>query len=165
MSKSFKEYEDAKENEEGTVPESVIPESIQLFPQPQLIIPETQVSPSFPDTLAIFPANIFDLIILLSVPGAITCNSSDPPPLPLLQVKVNPETQEVDCESSSEDSANKLLKQVEVNVQCSTASPKGKCPSVAVSAHNLIVVGSLVLDVAADALTNNTTARHDSSAT
>jgi hypothetical protein len=59
MSASFKEYEDTKENEEGTVPESVSPESLPLFQQPWQTVPETQVPPLFPDSIAIFPASLF----------------------------------------------------------------------------------------------------------
>jgi hypothetical protein len=43
MSKSFDGYEDAKENEDGTVPESVIQETLPFSAQELLIIPETQV--------------------------------------------------------------------------------------------------------------------------
>jgi hypothetical protein len=112
MRKSVDNYEDAKENEDGTVPESVIQETLPLHPQPRLIIPETQVSPSFPDSLAIFLASLFDSIVPPSFPEAITHDSLDPPPLPVLQDKVITETQEdqeADCQSSSEDSANELL--------------------------------------------------------
>jgi hypothetical protein len=146
MSASFEEYEDAKEDAEGTVPESVIPESLQLFQHPQLIIPETQVQPSFP--LRIFPASLFDSIISPSIPEAITHNSLDPPPLSLRQDKAIQETNVADCQSFSEDSADELLERVKVIVQCSTESPRGKSPGVAASARSLIVDGSVVLDVA-----------------
>ena len=149
MSASFEEYEDAKEDAEGTVPESVIPESLQLFQHPQLIIPETQVQPSFPDSLRIFPASLFDSIIPPSIPEAITHNSLDPPPLSLRQDKAIQETNVADCQSFSEDSADELLERVKVIVQCSTESPRGKSPGVAASARSLIVDGSVVFNASA----------------
>ncbi len=123
-----------------------------------------QVQPSFPDSSAIFPVSLFDSIIPPSIPDVITHNSLGPPPLPLLQDKIIPATHEAYCQSSSEDSSDELVERVKVIVQCSTESPRGKSHSVATSACNLIVDGSVVLDVAADAPTNNTTARNNSSA-
>ena len=77
----------------------MIPESLPLFQQPWQIVPETQVTQLFPDSIAFFPASHFDSTP--SVPDVITHNSLDPPPLTLLQDKGIPVTQEADCQSSS----------------------------------------------------------------
>jgi hypothetical protein len=63
---------------------------------------------------------------------------------------VIPKTQEADCQSSSEDSADELLEWVKVIIQCRTESPRGKSPRVSASACNLIIDGSVVLDAAPD---------------
>lgn len=112
MSKSFNEYEDTKENEDGTVPESVMPESLQFRQQPWLTIPETQVMqvpPSFPDSVALFLASLFDSTIEVITDG--------PPPLPLLQEKVIQETQAADCQSSRKDITDELLERVKAIVK------------------------------------------------
>ncbi len=73
-SKSFNKYEDAEENEDGTVPESVIQQTLPLSPQQQCTILDMQVTQSFPDSIAIFLASISDSIIPPSFPETITNN-------------------------------------------------------------------------------------------
>jgi hypothetical protein len=101
-----------RKKNDGAVPESVILESLQFHQQPWLTIPEmqvTQVPPSFPDSIAVFPASLFDSTFEVITGG--------PPHLPLMQEKVIPETQAADCQSSSKDITDELLERVKVIVK------------------------------------------------
>ena len=99
MSKSFDdEYEDAKENEDETIPESVVQETLPFSAEELLIIPETQVDSVIPETQVdtfspprgpvVFPAFLLDSVVLPICPEPHNHDSLCPPPLPLVRESV-----------------------------------------------------------------------------